>query len=92
MPEQNLRRTAPRAYDGRYRLDLLEHRGRGMARYVISPGAERGFDIKIVGDNGARQTMLGFVTREAAEAWIVEDQRRSDEVLYRGFRAPNRPQ
>jgi hypothetical protein len=59
-----------------YKPELLE-RGGGMPAYVISVRTERGFDVKIVGDNGSRQTMLGFPTREAAEAWIVEDQRRS---------------
>jgi hypothetical protein len=61
-----------------------------MAAYLISPGAERGFDIKIVGNDGTRQTMLGFPTREAAEAWIAEDQRRSDEGIHPGFCAPRR--
>ncbi|HLJ05311.1 MAG TPA: hypothetical protein VKT26_03515 [Acetobacteraceae bacterium] len=51
-----------------------------MATYLISPGAEHGFDIKIVGDTGARQTLLGFPTRQAAEIWIAEDRRRSGEV------------
>ena len=51
-----------------------------MATYLISPGMEHGFDIKIIGDTGARQTMLGFPTREAAELWIAEDRRRSGEV------------
>ena len=48
-----------------------------MAKYEISSGTDRDFNVKIVGNNGARQTMLGFPTREAAEAWILEDQRRS---------------
>ena len=59
-----------------------------MATYLISPGMERGFDIKIVSDNGARQTMLGFPTREAAEAWIIEDRRRSDTVILPSVRSP----
>ena len=36
-----------------------------------------------IGDDGARQTMLGFPTREAAETWIVDDKRRSHEEDYR---------
>jgi hypothetical protein len=48
-----------------------------MATYEISSEIDRGFNVKIVGDDGARQTMLGFPTREAAEAWIVDDRRRS---------------
>jgi len=50
-----------------------------MPAYVIAVTTEHGFDVKVVGDNGARQTILGFPTREAAEAWIVEDRRRSQE-------------
>jgi hypothetical protein len=50
---------------------------RRMATYEISSGSDRGFDVKVVGDNGARQTVLGFPTWEIAEAWILEDQRRS---------------
>ena len=61
-----------------------------MATYLISPGTERGFDIKIIGDNGARQTMLGFPTRQAAEAWVVEDRQRSDGEILRGAGAPGR--
>jgi hypothetical protein len=34
-----------------------------------------GFDISVVSDNGARQTMLGFKSRRAAEAWIADDRR-----------------
>jgi len=58
-----------------------------MATYLIAPGAEHGFDIKIVGDNGARQTMLGFPTRQAAEAWIADDRRRSEDEMLSGLRA-----
>ena len=47
---------------------------------------DRGFSIEIVGDDGTRQTMLGFKTREAAEAWIVEDQRRPHEEVQRSLR------
>jgi len=50
-----------------------------MATYEISPEIDRGFNVKIVGDDGARQTMLGFSSREAAEAWIADDRRRSHE-------------
>jgi len=46
-----------------------------MAKYEIASETDRGFNVKIVGDDGVRQTMLGFPTREAAEAWIVEDKR-----------------
>jgi hypothetical protein len=35
-----------------------------------------GFNIDIVGDNGVRQTMLGFTTEAEAQAWIGADQGR----------------
>jgi len=58
-----------------------------MATYTISPGSDQDcFDIAIVGNDGARQTLLGFETRAAAEAWIVEDEGRSDAEIQRGFR------
>ncbi len=84
------RRDPATVYDSNYTLDLPKHCGRGMSTYVISPRTERGFDIKIVGDDGARQTMLGFPTREAAEAWIMEDQRRSREEVQSSSPAPRR--
>jgi hypothetical protein len=65
------------------------HEGRHtlpMTTYEISSEVDRGFNVKIVGDDGARQTMLGFPTREAAEAWIVDDRRRSHEDRTIGFR------
>jgi hypothetical protein len=34
-----------------------------------------GFEVSIISDNGARQTMLGFATVTAADAWIAEDKR-----------------
>jgi hypothetical protein len=57
-----------------------------MATYEISSEIDRGFNVKIVGDDGARQTMLGFPTREAAEAWIVDDRRRSHAEHQTAFR------
>lgn len=33
------------------------------------------FDVSVVSDNGARQTMLGFSSRKAAEARIARDRR-----------------
>lgn len=51
---------------------------RSMATYKISPDGNRGFHIAIVGDDGARQTLLGFKSQQAAEAWVLEDQRRTE--------------
>ena len=58
-----------------------------MATYTISPGTEHGgFDVAIVGSDGTRQTMLGFKTRAAAEAWIAKDARRANEEMQSSFR------
>ena len=47
-----------------------------MASYTIMPRTDGdGFDIAIVGTNGARQTVLGFKTEAAAAAWIEQDKR-----------------
>ena len=35
-----------------------------------------GYDVHVVGFDGARQTMLDFKTRADAEAWIVGDRAR----------------
>ena len=61
-----------------------------MAKYTILPSRDGGFNIAIVGDDGARQTMLGFKTREAAEAWVVEDHRRSSDAIPNDFRMQRR--
>ena len=51
--------------------------GGDMATYTISPRSNQaGFDVAVIGDDGARQTMLGFQTKAEAEAWIDEDKRR----------------
>jgi len=50
-----------------------------MTTYTILLEANRGFDIKIVGNDRARQAVLGFPTREAAEEWIKEDREKSGE-------------
>jgi hypothetical protein len=58
-----------------------------MATYTISPGTEHGgFDVAIVGSDGTRQTMLGFKTHAAAEAWIAEEERRANVGIQSGFR------
>ena len=47
-----------------------------MTTYTIIPKADQtGFDVAIVGDDGARQTLLGFETRAGAAAWIAWDKR-----------------
>ena len=63
------------------------HHISGMATYTISPRTEHGgFDVAIVGRDGTRQTMLGFKTHAAAEAWIAEDARRANEEIQSSFR------
>lgn len=47
-----------------------------MATYRIIPKVDRtGFDVAIVGNDGARQTLLGFKTHADARAWIARDKR-----------------
>jgi hypothetical protein len=48
-----------------------------MPTYEISqhPGSNS-YDVHVIGPQGTRQTMLGFGTKEEAEAWIVTDQER----------------
>jgi hypothetical protein len=47
-----------------------------MTVYSIHPAQNgSGFEISIVSDNGARQTILGFETVAAVDAWIAEDKR-----------------
>jgi hypothetical protein len=49
-----------------------------MSTYTITPNSDgSGFNIGIAGSNGARQTMLGFESEAEAEAWILQDKRRS---------------
>jgi hypothetical protein len=45
-----------------------------VTRYMIVPhvGGDT-FDVKIVCADGGRQTLLGFATLGAAEAWIARD-------------------
>lgn len=50
-----------------------------MADYHISPSANGdNFDVRIVGTNGARQTVLGFASQGDAEAWVAQDKRLND--------------
>lgn len=52
-----------------------------MAAYTVLPRVrQQGFKVEVVGDDGARQTMLGFDREEDAVAWVQVDRRR-------GFRA-----
>jgi hypothetical protein len=48
-----------------------------MATYTVTAEASgTGFQVRIVGTNGAKQTMLGFPTEAEADAWIKEDRAR----------------
>jgi hypothetical protein len=44
-----------------------------MATYTVIPKPDRTFDVAIVGNDGARQTLLGFDTQADAQAWIAHD-------------------
>jgi len=50
-----------------------------MATYTVIPRTDQtGFDVAVVGNDGARQTLLGFETEVDAQAWIEQDKRQSD--------------
>ena len=59
-----------------------------MATYTVTPSETHrdGFDVQIVGDDGVRQTMLGFKTKADAEAWIIEDARTTESYDSQSFR------
>ena len=47
-----------------------------MSKYHIATRTDgTGFDVHVVTNNGARQTVLGFATEHLAQAWIAQDQR-----------------
>jgi hypothetical protein len=49
-----------------------------VTKYTIIPKVDQtGFDVAIVGNDGARQTLLGFETQADAETWIAWDKRPS---------------
>ena len=48
-----------------------------MPTYTVIPLSDQTFQVAIVGDDGARQTLLGFETQADAEAWIARDRRQS---------------
>jgi hypothetical protein len=46
-----------------------------MASYTIVPRiGDDGFDVAVVGSDGARQTILNFKTEADAGAWIAQDE------------------
>ena len=48
----------------------------GMITYTVNASADQtGFHVKIAGSDGNRQTILGFGTERAADAWIANDKR-----------------
>jgi hypothetical protein len=51
-----------------------------MATYTIiqHPGGTS-YDVSVVSDDGARQTMLGFQTEADAQDWIARDQARTNQ-------------
>ena len=62
-----------------------------MITYTVHASADQtGFHVKIAGSEGNRQTILGFGTESAADAWIADDQRLTDQwnLIARRLRAP----
>jgi hypothetical protein len=52
-----------------------------MITYTVTGKFEQtGFHVAIAGSLGHRQTVLGFATKAAAEAWITHDKRLTDAV------------
>ena len=49
----------------------------GMPTYTVIPQGGQTFHVAIVGNDGARQTILGFQTEADAAAWIARDQLQS---------------
>jgi hypothetical protein len=50
-----------------------------MSKYTVCPAdGGVGFNVSVVSDNGARNTLLGFATEKAAETWIAVDRRLND--------------
>jgi hypothetical protein len=48
-----------------------------MSTYAINLRPEQGeYEVRVVGSDGVRHTILGFPTEADAEAWIVADQAR----------------
>jgi hypothetical protein len=48
-----------------------------MATYTLIPNTDQTFHVAIAGDDGARQTILGFQTEADAAAWIARDKLQS---------------
>lgn len=48
-----------------------------MNTYTILPHSDgSGWDVHVIGYDGARQSMLDFATEGSAEAWIASDKMR----------------
>jgi hypothetical protein len=48
-----------------------------MATYTVIPKPDQTFHVAIVGNDGARQTLLGFASQTDAQDWIARDQSQS---------------
>jgi hypothetical protein len=61
---------------GKLRVAMKCRQYCGMPRYLISEREDgAGFDIEVETVDGARRTMPGFATQDAAEEWIIVDSR-----------------
>jgi hypothetical protein len=63
-----------RPHSGARNADIIRLKGVGKS----NRDAKRGFHVKIGGSEGNRQTILGFGTEGAADAWIADDKRLTD--------------
>ena len=60
-----------------------------MITYTVPAGAgQTGFHVKIGGSEGNRQTILGFGTEGAADAWIADDKRLTDHTALWNLTGP----
>ena len=62
-------------------LLLLSHQRHvsEMSKYTVrSSSSGVGFDIAVIGGDGARNTLLGFDTEMEAQRWIARDKRLND--------------
>ena len=60
-----------------------------MITYTVHASAgQTGFHVKIGGSEGNRQTILGFGTEGAADAWIADDKRLTEHAALWNLTGP----
>ena len=62
-----------------------------MATYAVIPQSDGSYNVEMIGPNGLIQVIPGFATADAAQAWIDQDMRLTDQgepSKPGGFRTP----